>query len=92
MTSNSVYFVAVEASGDLLASEVIQELRSQQADIVVNGVGARAMEAVGVHSSIDLSPLSVLGLVEGLMVYREVIRLADEVTADILATNPDAVV
>lgn len=92
MTSNSVYFVAVEASGDLLASEVIQELRSQQADIVVNGVGARAMEAVGVHSSIDLSPLSVLGLVEGLMVYRDVIRLADEVTADILATNPDAVV
>lgn len=92
MISNSVYFVAVEASGDLLASEVIQELRSQQADIVVNGVGARAMEAAGVHSSIDLSPLSVLGLVEGLMVYRDVIRLADEVTEDILATNPDAVV
>lgn len=92
MISSSVYFVAVEASGDLLASEVIQELRSQQADIVVNGVGARAMEAAGVHSSIDLSPLSVLGLVEGLMVYRDVIRLADEVTEDILATNPDAVV
>lgn len=92
MTLASVYFVAVEASGDLLASEVIQELRSQQPDIVVNGVGARAMEAAGVHSSIDLSPLSVLGLLEGLMVYRDVVRLADEVTADILATSPDAVI
>lgn len=92
MTPASIYFVAVEASGDLLASEVIQELRSQQPNIVVNGVGARAMQAEGIHSSIDLSPLSVLGLVDGIMVYRDVVRLADAVTADILATNPDVVV
>lgn len=79
----SLYIVAAEASGDLLAREVIEKLRQAAPSTIVHGTGGAELAAMGIRSSIDLSPLSVFGIFEGLKVYREAVRLADAVAEDI---------
>ncbi len=88
----SLYFVAAEASGDLLAREVIEAVRRQHPDTRIDGTGGSEMASIGIHSPIDISPLSVLGLFEGLKIYRKVIELADAVADDICLKNPAVVV
>jgi lipid-A-disaccharide synthase len=87
-----LYFVAAEASGDLLAAEVIEKVRARCPEWNVSGVGGAEMARLGIVSPIDLSGISILGLFEGFVVYREVLRLADRVTQDILRSEPDAVI
>lgn len=92
MSVPHIYFVAAEASGDLLAREVITQLRTSTPGIQISGIGGHEMAGVGIISPLDLSPLSILGLFEGLRIYDQVIRLADAACADILKAAPDVVV
>lgn len=88
----SLYVVAAEASGDLLAREVVEQVLRKAPGTIIDGVGGAELASVGVRSSIDVSPLSVFGLFEGVKVYREAIRLADAVAGDICAKRPGVVV
>ncbi len=88
----SLYVVAAEASGDLLAREVVEQVLRKAPGTIIDGVGGAELAAVGVRSSIDLSPLSVFGIFEGIKVYREAIRLADAVANDICVNRPGVVV
>lgn len=92
MSTADIYFVSAEASGDLLAREVIEELKITQPDLHIQGIGGPELERVDIHSPIDVSPLSVLGLFEGIKIYRDVIRLADAATEAILLADPKIVV
>ena len=92
MTAARCFFVAAEASGDLLAREVIEELRAQKAAVEIAGIGGNELAEIGISSPIDVAPLSVLGFFEGLKAYGDVVRLADEATEAILAFNPDVVI
>ncbi|PKP83556.1 MAG: lipid-A-disaccharide synthase [Alphaproteobacteria bacterium HGW-Alphaproteobacteria-18] len=92
MSAADVYFVAAEASGDLLAREVIEELRGAHPDLRVLGIGGPELTEVGIQSPIDISPLSVLGLFEGIRIYGEVIKLADAAAEAILLADPKVVV
>ncbi len=87
-----LYFVAAEASGDLLAAEVIEIIRSRRPEWNVSGVGGAEMARLGIQSPIDLSGISILGYFEALAVYPQVLRLADQVTGEIIAAQPDAVI
>lgn len=88
----SVYIVAAEASGDLLAREVVEYLRHKAPGIQISGIGGSEMAAAGITSPIDISPLSVLGFVEGMKAYAAVVRLADQAADDICARQPRIVV
>lgn len=92
MSRPHVCFVASEASGDLLAREVITELRAAAPGIGISGIGGHEMAEAGIVSPLDLSPLSILGLFEGLKIYGQVIRLADAACAHIVEAAPDVVV
>ncbi|MEO1100905.1 MAG: lipid-A-disaccharide synthase [Pseudomonadota bacterium] len=92
MTQARIFLVAAEPSGDLLGREVADELRKTSPDLVMAGIGGAEMAQAGLRSAIDTSPLSVLGLFEGLKAYPDVVRLADEAVAEIVAFKPDAVV
>ncbi|PHS24885.1 MAG: lipid-A-disaccharide synthase [Robiginitomaculum sp.] len=88
-----IFLVAGEASGDVLAAELIEPLRAQFGDnAVFAGVGGPALAARGVPSSIDMSQLSVLGFFEGLMAWRRVSRLAKETAKQAAAFKADIVV
>jgi lipid-A-disaccharide synthase len=92
MTAPRLYFVAAEASGDLLAREVIDRIRAKKPDIHVSGIGGGEMASIGINSPIDISPLSILGLFEGVKIYATVVKLADIAAESIIADAPDVVV
>lgn len=92
MSSASVFFVAVEPSADLLASETITFLREKSPNLTIFGIGQEKMAALGIRSSLDLSPLAIVGLFEGLKAYRKAVDLADQTVAEILNVSPKVVV
>ncbi|MEP1144091.1 MAG: lipid-A-disaccharide synthase [Henriciella sp.] len=92
MSAPSLYFVAAEPSGDLLARETAEALRAINPDIKLLGIGGGELAKLGIVSPIDISPLSIVGLFEGVKVYGTVLELADAAVDDIIAAAPDAVV
>lgn len=92
MTTPRIYMVAAEPSGDLLAREVVEDIRKRLPDAHISGIGGSELASVGIKSAIDISPLSILGFFEGLKAYGDVVRLADAATEAISADKPDVVV
>lgn len=85
-------FVSAEPSGDDLSVAVIRSLRNKLPDIEIKAIGGDALETVELSSPLDVSPLSVLGLFEGLKVYPQVVKLADAAAEFIIDNAPKAVV
>ncbi|MFC3078017.1 lipid-A-disaccharide synthase [Phenylobacterium terrae] len=85
--------VAAEASGDDRGAGLMQALRRRLGqDVRFFGVGGARMAAEGLESPFDIAELSVLGLLEGLMAYRRVVRRADETAALAARERPDVAV
>jgi lipid-A-disaccharide synthase len=85
--------VAAEASGDDRGAALARALRRRLGKGVrFVGVGGERMAAEGVESPFDISEISILGLLEGLMAYRRVVRRADETAALALREKPDVAV
>ncbi|MCR9269525.1 MAG: lipid-A-disaccharide synthase [Hyphomonadaceae bacterium] len=92
MAAGRLYFVAAEPSGDLLARETIDALRVLQPQIEIAGIGGGELAKIGIESPIDVTPLSIVGLFDGLKVYGTVLKLADQAVDEIIANAPDAAV
>ena len=86
-----IYLVAAEPSGDLLASEIAGMLRSLAPDVELAGIGGEYLAEIGIASPIDVSDLSVVGLLEGVKIYKRVVELADQAADEIIRFEPDAV-
>ncbi|MEO0607790.1 MAG: lipid-A-disaccharide synthase [Pseudomonadota bacterium] len=91
-TAPRVFLVAAEQSGDLLARETAKALLDLREDLELAGIGGPELAKLGIVSPIDISPLSIIGLFEGLKAYGTVIKLADAAADAILAFKPDAVI
>jgi lipid-A-disaccharide synthase len=88
-----IFLVAGEASGDVLAAELIEPLRERFGERVeFAGIGGPAMAAKGIESPIAMSQLSVLGFMEGLMAWRRISVLANKTARIIDAFQADIVV
>ncbi|MAN45092.1 MAG: lipid-A-disaccharide synthase [Alphaproteobacteria bacterium] len=92
MSARRIYMVAAEASGDVLAREVVEEIRKKDPDVYISGIGGDELASAGIISPIDVSPLSVLGFFEGIKAYGDVVKLADAAANAIIADRPDVVV
>jgi len=89
----TVMLVAGEASGDERGAGLARALKRRLGDGVrFVGVGGERMAAEGVESPFDITQLSVLGLVEGLMAYPRVVRCADAAAALAVRDAPDVAV
>ncbi|MGE3304259.1 MAG: lipid-A-disaccharide synthase, partial [Hyphomonadaceae bacterium] len=89
--SGRIFVIAGEASGDALAGDLIAAVRARDAGLAFAGVGGPAMAAQGVASAIDIAPLSVLGIVEGVWADGDVVRAADAAAEAAARVQPDAV-
>jgi lipid-A-disaccharide synthase len=88
-----VMLVAAEASGDNLGAGLAAALkRKLKGRVRLVGVGGPRMAAEGVESPFDITELSVLGYVEGLMAYPRVVRRANETAALAARARPDVAV
>ncbi|WP_022695475.1 lipid-A-disaccharide synthase [Ponticaulis koreensis] len=90
--SCDLIFVSAEPSGDDLSVAVIQSLRDKLPDLEIKAIGGSALDSVDLSSPLDVSPLSVLGLFEGLKVYPQVVNLANAAADFIVENAPKAVV
>ena len=89
----TLMLVAAEASGDDRGAGLARALKRRLGEGVrFVGVGGEKMRAEGVESPFDIAELSILGLWEGLLAYRRVVRRADETAALAAREKPDAAV
>lgn len=87
-----LHFTAAEASGDLLALETMRAIASREPNAEFVGIGGMEMAKQGIVSPIDIAPLSIVGLFDGLKVYGTVLKLADAAADHIIEAEPDAAV
>jgi len=84
--------VAAEASGDLLASAMLQGLRAASDQVSAFGIGGPAMRGQGFDSWADISELSVRGYVEVLGALPRLLGLRRSIARRVAARRPAAFV
>ncbi|RFC40039.1 MAG: lipid-A-disaccharide synthase [Candidatus Nitrotoga sp. CP45] len=81
--------VAGEASGDLLASHMMEELKRAVPGVMFIGIGGPKMQAVGMQVLFAQEKLAVRGYVEVLRHYREIMGIRRKLRAYFYAHPPD---
>jgi len=94
MTSDLVYIVAGELSGDQLGAGLVSAMRrlSPSRALSFAGIGGPAMQAAGVHSLFPMRDLSVMGLLEIVPRLPLLTKRLAEAVADIISRQPALVV
>jgi lipid-A-disaccharide synthase len=88
-----VMLVAAEASGDDRGAALALALKRRLGDGVrFVGVGGAHMAAAGVESPFDISEISILGLLEGLMAYPRIMKRVADTAALAAREKPDVAV
>ncbi len=80
--------VAGEASGDMLASHLMNALRQDHPAIEFVGIGGPKMKTVGMRQLFPMEKLAVFGYVEVLRHYREIIGIRRQLRKEFLANPP----
>lgn len=81
--------VAGELSGDLLGGGLIQALRANHPNTIIEGIGGPQMLAAGCHSHYPLETLSVMGLVEVIKHFSQLKQCRDQLRTYFLQHPPD---
>ena len=96
MTAKRVMVIAGEPSGDLLAAELVAELRDvlQERGVAAEffGAGGARMEAAGVELAFDMTEHAVVGLFEVLRNYGQFKRLFRALLGLAIQRRPDLVI
>ena len=87
--SIKIGIVVGEASGDLLASRLMQALSERYSDIQFEGVAGPLMQEAGCRALYDSERLSVMGIVEILGRYKELKAMRTALIQHWQATPPD---
>ncbi|MDE2431176.1 MAG: lipid-A-disaccharide synthase, partial [Burkholderiales bacterium] len=81
--------VAGETSGDMLAKKLLAGLRPQIPDSLIHGIGGSQMAEYGFVSDWPMDKLSVRGLFEVLLHYREISNIRRQLLQRLLDEKPD---
>jgi lipid-A-disaccharide synthase len=84
-----IAMVAGEASGDLLASHLIQALKSKLPNAIFYGIGGPKMTGQGFKAWYPLEKLAVRGYFEVIKHYREISGIRKDLKRRLLADPPD---
>lgn len=93
MSTDSVYIIAGEMSGDLLGARLAAALRQMSpTTLYFTGVGGQAMAGAGVPSLFPMQDLSVMGFAEVLPRLPKLMRRISQTVDDIVARQPRVVI
>jgi len=84
-----IALVAGEASGDLLASQLIEAIRGRLPNAVFFGIGGPRMLGKGFEAWYPLEKLAVRGYAEVLRHFREIVAIRSGLKRRLLADPPD---
>lgn len=87
-----IALVAGEASGDLLAAELMRAFKVLHPNVQFIGLGGPNMQAQGLQSWFDYKTLSVMGFVEVLKHLPALLKLRKNLLQRIIAEKPDVVI
>lgn len=92
MTNRPLRFgvVAGEASGDLLGAGLITAIKQKHPDAIFEGIAGPQMIAAGASSLFPMDRLSVMGIVEVLGRYRELLGIRRQLATHFKQNPPDA--
>ena len=92
MKPKTFMLIAGEASGDMLAAELVSALRGKLPDAKNFGAGGPRMAAAGVELALDLTQHSVIGISDVLKNYFKFRRLFHQLLALAIQRQPDAII
>ncbi|MGB0579010.1 MAG: lipid-A-disaccharide synthase [Limisphaerales bacterium] len=92
MSGRKVMLIAGEASGDLLAAELVTALRKRDPQIECFGAGGSQMIAAGVDLALDMTQHAVIGLWEAIRKYFEFRQMLHELLVLAIERKPDVIV
>src|SRR5580658_9501054 len=84
--------IAGEASGDLLAAELVTALRERSPEATFFGAGGAKMSGAGVELVHEMSRLSVVGITDVLLKFFELRRLMQKLLAAAIKRQPDVII
>lgn len=84
--------VAGESSGDLLGAGLIEAIRAQVPDAVFEGIAGSHMIAAGCQALYPSEKLSIFGLVDAFVHYRELRGIRARLRDHFIAQKPDVIV
>lgn len=90
--SPRLMIVAGEASGDLHGANLVSELKKIQPDIDCYGLGGEYMRKAGVDIHVNVSELSVVGLVEVIKHYPRLRNILNKMKHALKCNPPDLLV
>lgn len=86
------FIIAGEASGDLHASNLVEELFQLDPSAVIQGMGGVKMQKAGVQLCVDYKEYSFMGFVEVLQNLGKIRRLLKTIKSQIDQFHPDKVI
>ena len=89
VTPLRIALVAGEASGDLLASQLIAALRQRFPDAAFYGIGGPKMSGQGFDAWWPMDKLSVMGYADALKNFREIFAIRRQLKRRLLDLRPD---
>jgi lipid-A-disaccharide synthase len=92
MKPKTFMLIAGEASGDMLAAELVSALRGKLPAAKNFGAGGPRMAAAGVELALDLTQHSVIGISDVLKKYFEFRRLFNQLLKLAIERQPDAII
>jgi lipid-A-disaccharide synthase len=92
MNPKQFMFIAGEASGDMLAAELVSALRGKLPDARFFGAGGPRMAAAGVELAFDMMQHSVIGISDVLRKYFKFRRLFNQLLKLAIERQPDAII
>lgn len=87
-----IALIAGEASGDLLAADLMAALKAERPDVEFIGMGGALMQAQGLVSWFDYKTLSVMGFMEVIKRLPALLSLRKGLMQRLLQTRPDVVI
>ncbi len=91
-TGHRIMIVAGEASGDLHGANLVTALSRMDSRIGFFGIGGTRMRAAGVDTRVDISDLTVMGLVEVLLHYRRLRGILRQMQELLRNEQPDLLI
>jgi len=86
------FIIAGEASGDLLGSKLIRELKTLEADAEFLGIGGNLMKAQGLLSIFPMEELSIMGFLEVFPHIPKLLRRINQAAQTIIDQKVDYVI
>ncbi len=87
-----LFIVAGEASGDMHAADLVEEIKKINPLISFSGLGGQAMKKSGVNLYEDLTKLALVGFGELVKHYGEIKKIFDLILQKATIHKPDAVI